>query len=212
MEKTLYNSKFEHDACGIGAIIDLNGEPSFSIVDDALTIVEKLEHRAGKDATGEIGDGVGIMLQVPHEFFSKVGKEMGITLGNRRDYGVGMFFFPQDVLSRLQSQKMFEIICAIICGVLSLISLIISIMSFMERGFLFNNAYIWASKQERESMDKKPYYRQSAIVFALFAAVFLFMALDCYFLTDWLWILSGTFSVAAIIYAVVSSRNETDKE
>ena len=112
MEKTLYNSKFEHDACGIGAIIDLNGEPSFSIVDDALTIVEKLEHRAGKDATGEIGDGVGIMLQVPHEFFSKVGKEMGITLGNRRDYGVGMFFFPQDVLSRLQSQKMFEIICA----------------------------------------------------------------------------------------------------
>ncbi len=112
MEKTLYNPKFEHDACGIGAIIDLNGEPSFSIVDDALTIVEKLEHRAGKDATGEIGDGVGIMLQVPHEFFSKVGKEMGITLGNRRDYGVGMFFFPQDVLSRLQSQKMFEIICA----------------------------------------------------------------------------------------------------
>lgn len=112
MEKTLYNSKFEHDACGIGAIIDLNGEPSFSIVDDALTIVEKLEHRAGKDATGEIGDGVGIMLQVPHEFFSKVGKEMGINLGNRRDYGVGMFFFPQDVLSRLQSQKMFEIICA----------------------------------------------------------------------------------------------------
>ena len=107
---------------------------------------------------------------------------------------------------------MFEIICAIICGALSLISLIISVMSFMERGFLFNNAYIWASKQERESMDKKPYYRQSAIVFALFAAVFLFMALDCYFLTDWLLILSGTFSVAAIIYAVVSSRNETDKE
>lgn len=112
MNKTLYNSKFEHDACGIGAIIDLDGKPSFSIVDDALTIVEKLEHRAGKDATGEIGDGVGIMLQIPHDFFSKVGKEMGINLGNRRDYGVGMFFFPQDVLSRLQSQKMFEIICA----------------------------------------------------------------------------------------------------
>lgn len=112
MNKTLYNSKFEHDACGIGAIIDLDGIPNFSIVDDALTIVEKLEHRAGKDATGEIGDGVGIMVQVPHDFFSKVGKEMGINLGNRRDYGVGMFFFPQDVLSRLQSQKMFEIICA----------------------------------------------------------------------------------------------------
>ncbi len=112
MNKTLYNSKFEHDACGIGAIIDLDGKPNFSIVDDALTIVEKLEHRAGKDATGEIGDGVGIMVQVPHDFFSKVGKKMGINLGNRRDYGVGMFFFPQDVLSRLQSQKMFEIICA----------------------------------------------------------------------------------------------------
>ena len=104
------------------------------------------------------------------------------------------------------------LICAIFCGVLSIISLIISVMSFMEKGFLFNNAYIWASKQERESMDKKPYYRQSAIVFALFAAVFLFMALDCYFLTDWLWILSGTFSVAAVVYAVVSSRKGTDKD
>ena len=107
---------------------------------------------------------------------------------------------------------MFEIICAIICGALSLIPLIISIMSFMERGFLFNNAYIWASKQERESMDKKPYYRQSAIVFALLSPAFLFMALDCCFLTDWLWILSGTFSVAAVVYAVVSSRKGTDKD
>ena len=97
-QKMLYRPQFEHDACGIGAVISIDGEASHAIVDDALSIVEKLEHRAGKDATGETGDGVGIMVQISHEFFSKIGKEMGIDLGGRRDYGVGMFFFPQGIV------------------------------------------------------------------------------------------------------------------
>ena len=59
-ENGLYDQAFEHDACGIGAVISIKGEKSHRIVDDALKIVEKLEHRAGKDATGEVGDGVGI--------------------------------------------------------------------------------------------------------------------------------------------------------
>ena len=109
--KTLYDPSFEHDACGIGAVISIDGIPSVGVVDDALSIVERLEHRAGKDATGKVGDGVGIMLQVSHEFFSAEAHKMGIELGGARDYGVGMFFFPQNTLARKQAQKMFEIIC-----------------------------------------------------------------------------------------------------
>ena len=59
----------EHDACGIGAVVDIRGRQSRAVVDDALKIVEKLEHRAGKDALGRTGDGVGILTQVCHGFF-----------------------------------------------------------------------------------------------------------------------------------------------
>ncbi len=107
----LYREEFEHDACGIGAVVSIDGTASHSVVSDALSIVEKLEHRAGKDASGKTGDGVGIMLQVSHNFFKKVGAEKGIDLGDSRDYGVGMFFFPQNSRLRAQAQKMFEIIC-----------------------------------------------------------------------------------------------------
>jgi glutamate synthase (NADPH/NADH) large chain len=68
----LYDPRFEHDACGIGAVVDIKGRKSHQTVDDALTIVEHLEHRAGKDAEGKTGDGVGILLQISHKFFSKV--------------------------------------------------------------------------------------------------------------------------------------------
>ena len=105
--KGLYDERFEHDACGIGAVINIKGKKEHKVVDDALKIVEKLEHRAGKDASGEVGDGVGIMVQISHSFFAK---HSGFELGNERDYGVGMFFFPQDKLKRLQAMKMFELI------------------------------------------------------------------------------------------------------
>ena len=108
---TLYDPSFEHDACGIGAVVSIDGIKSAGIVDDALKIVERLEHRAGKDASGKVGDGVGIMLQVSHSFFSRVAAEIGVDIGAERDYGVGMFFFPRDTLARRQAQKMFEIIC-----------------------------------------------------------------------------------------------------
>ncbi len=106
--KTLYNKAFEHDACGIGAVVSIDGLASHSIVNDALSIVEKLEHRAGKRRSRKkTGDGVGILLQISHSFFSKTVD----GLGDARDYGVGMFFFPQSTLKRLQAQKMFEVIC-----------------------------------------------------------------------------------------------------
>ena len=107
MEKTLYSERFEHDACGIGAVVNIDGIASHDVVDDALTIVERLEHRAGKDATGQVGDGVGVLLQMPHKLYST----FGFDLGQKGDYGVGMFFFPQENLQRRQAQKLFEVIC-----------------------------------------------------------------------------------------------------
>lgn len=104
--------QFEHDACGIGAVVDVRGRKTWQTVDDALKIVEKLEHRAGKDASGETGDGVGLMIQIPHKLLVKAAAKEGISLGNERDYGVGMFFFPVDRLKRAQAKKMLEIIVA----------------------------------------------------------------------------------------------------
>ena len=108
--KGLYDPRFEHDNCGIGAIVNIKGNKTHDTVSGALDIVEKLEHRAGKDAEGKTGDGVGIMLQVSHPFFAKECAKLGIELGEERDYGVGMFFFPQDELKRNRAKRMFEVI------------------------------------------------------------------------------------------------------
>ena len=106
----MYEPNFEHDNCGIGAIVNIKGIKTHDTVANALKIVENLEHRAGKDAEGKTGDGVGILLQISHSFFVNVVKSLGIFLGEERDYGIGMFFFPQDELKRNQAKKMFEII------------------------------------------------------------------------------------------------------
>ena len=119
MEKTkekFYTKEFyeslqkEHDACGIGTIVNIDGHRDYRVLDDALSIVEKLEHRAGKDATGKVGDGVGILTQIPHRFFKKAAAEAGITLEGERDYGVGMFFLPQDTMKRTFAMRMLEVI------------------------------------------------------------------------------------------------------
>lgn len=106
----LYRPQFEHDNCGIGAVVNIKGKKSHQIVTDALRIVENLEHRAGKDAEGKTGDGVGILTQISHRFFERVCRECGIAIGDEREYGIGMFFFPQNELRRSQAKKMFEII------------------------------------------------------------------------------------------------------
>lgn len=108
--KGLYRADFEHDNCGIGAVVNIKGNQTHALVDDALKIVENLEHRAGKDADEKTGDGVGILTQIPHDFFKKVCAFEKIELGEARSYAVGMFFFPQNELQKRQSQKMFEVI------------------------------------------------------------------------------------------------------
>ena len=109
-QQGLYDPRFEHDNCGIGAVVNIKGIKSREVVENALRIVENLEHRAGKDGEGKTGDGVGILLQISHDFFKQEAKSVGITIGNERDYGIGMFFFPQNELKRNQEKKLFEVI------------------------------------------------------------------------------------------------------
>ena len=106
----LYCPQLEHDNCGIGAIINQYGVKSHSTVENALKIVENLEHRAGKDAEGKTGDGVGILLQISHTFFQRVCGELGIELGEERDYGIAQLFFPRDELKRNQAKKCLKLL------------------------------------------------------------------------------------------------------
>ena len=108
--KTLYEPSFEHDNCGIGAVVSIDGIKSHRVVENALSIVEKLEHRAGKDASGETGDGVGILLQISHGFFKK---EAGDLIKNldEREYGIGQFFFPGEKSACESEKARFESIC-----------------------------------------------------------------------------------------------------
>ena len=92
----LYHPELEHESCGVGAIVDLGGRATYRTVDQALTIVERLAHRAGSDALGTTGDGVGIMTRLPDELFAAWAREEGVSLGRPGDYGVGMFFLPED--------------------------------------------------------------------------------------------------------------------
>lgn len=100
----------EHDACGIGMIVNIDGTQEHAVLDDALHIVEKLEHRAGKDASGTVGDGVGILLQVSDDFFRDAAGKEGIDLPQAGSYGVGMLFLPQDVRKRTFAMRMLEVI------------------------------------------------------------------------------------------------------
>ena len=109
-EKGLYRQLFEHDNCGIGAVVNSKGIKSHKTVENALRIVENLDHRAGKDAEGKTGDGVGILLQISHKFFVKACKSEGIDIGGERDYGIAVLFLPQNELQCNQARTMFEII------------------------------------------------------------------------------------------------------
>ena len=98
-----------------------------------------------------------------------------------------------------------KIIGAIVLGVIAIICFVISYLQFNEKGFLFNNAYIYASKQERETLDKKMHYKQSGIVFVLIGIIFLINAIEMILQTGWLFYLVIGIAIVAIVYAIVSS-------
>ena len=104
----LYHPELEHESCGVGAIVDLSSKSTHRTVDQALSIVERLAHRAGSDALGTTGDGVGIMTQIPHALFAAWAQEEGIALGEPGDYGVGMFFLPEDEVGVRNICRIFE--------------------------------------------------------------------------------------------------------
>ncbi|MCC9135248.1 glutamate synthase large subunit [Pontibacter silvestris] len=93
-QKGLYSPVFEHDSCGVGCVVNLNGRKSHSIVKDALTMLTNMEHRGATGSDPETGDGAGILVQLPHEFFSRQLEEFAIRLPEAGSYGVGMIFFP----------------------------------------------------------------------------------------------------------------------
>ncbi|MGL5087004.1 MAG: glutamate synthase central domain-containing protein, partial [Clostridium sp.] len=106
----LYNSSFEHDACGIGAIANIKGAKSHKVIDDCLNILENLEHRGGSGAEDNIGDGAGILFQVPHRFFKEEGQKLGVILPNEGEYAVGMFFLSTQKNVRDESKTLVEAI------------------------------------------------------------------------------------------------------
>lgn len=98
-----------------------------------------------------------------------------------------------------------NIICAVILAIVAIICFILGCCQLKEKGFLFNNAYIYSTKEERENMDKKPHYRQSGIVFLLISVIFLLNAIECIIKTGWIFYIVILLVVVALIYAIASS-------
>lgn len=108
--KGLYSSSFEHDACGIGAIANIKGKKTHKVIDDCLNILENLEHRGGMGAEDNIGDGAGILFQIPHRFFKEEGQKLGIIIPGEEEYAVGMFFLSNIKRIREESKSLVEAI------------------------------------------------------------------------------------------------------
>ncbi|HIT68347.1 MAG TPA: glutamate synthase large subunit [Candidatus Aphodomonas merdavium] len=109
----LYDPQMEHESCGVGAVVDLGHAASHRTVSDALKIVERLAHRAGSDALGTTGDGVGILTQLPHVLFAAWAQAQGVCLGGAGNYGVGMFFLPGDAIGAQDACAIFARLAAV---------------------------------------------------------------------------------------------------
>lgn len=104
----LYDSQFEKDACGMGFVVNIKGKKSHDIIDDGLRILERLEHRGGAGADKDTGDGAGILVQIPHEFFKRECEVLGISLPPAGDYGVGMIFAHKYESLRNEQKRILE--------------------------------------------------------------------------------------------------------
>ena len=104
----LYDPRREHDACGIGFVVHIKGEPSHQILRQALTVLENLDHRGAVGAEENTGDGAGILMQIPHLFLRRAGEGIGIDLPARGHYGVGAVFLPVDPEERRACEQVLE--------------------------------------------------------------------------------------------------------
>ena len=107
----LYDPAFEHDACGVGFVVNMHGEKSHQIVRQGLEILVNLTHRGACGCDPLTGDGAGILVQMPHEFFAAKLAELKITLPAKGDYGIGYVFLPPDDQERHYCEKRLEQIC-----------------------------------------------------------------------------------------------------
>ena len=104
----LYDSRYEHDACGVGFVADLKGRARHDIIRRGIDVLDNLVHRGASGGDGKTGDGAGILFQIPHAFFSAECKKNGITLPKAGEYAVGMIFLPQDKGAAEECKKITE--------------------------------------------------------------------------------------------------------
>jgi glutamate synthase domain-containing protein 1 len=104
----LYESRYEHDACGIGAVANINGKRDHSIIEYGKQILLNLHHRGAAGADETTGDGAGILFQIPHEYFDTECEKLGFSLPHASQYGVGMVFGSQDAKLRWQCNEILE--------------------------------------------------------------------------------------------------------
>ena len=107
-EESLHVPSLERDACGVGCVVNINGEASYQIIDDAISMLENMEHRGATGSDPATGDGAGIMFRIPHKLFARECDELGIDLPESGQYGVGMFFFPPEAEVKAECKKVFQ--------------------------------------------------------------------------------------------------------
>ena len=108
----LYDPQYEHDACGVGFVVNKYGKKTHEIVSQALTILINLDHRGGCGAEANTGDGAGILMQIPHSFMEAQMKKEGVDLPEVEQYAIGMIFASPDESERLEARKLFEQVVA----------------------------------------------------------------------------------------------------
>jgi glutamate synthase (NADPH) large chain len=101
----LYDPRFERDACGVGFVVDIKGRRSRTIIDQALSVLCNLDHRGARGAEETTGDGAGLLMQLPHEFFMREARRIGFDLPQPGEYGVGMVFLPQEPGQRRECER-----------------------------------------------------------------------------------------------------------
>src|SRR5512138_333214 len=107
VKQGLYDPQFEHEACGVGFVVNIKGRKSHAIIQQALQVLLNLNHRGACGCEANTGDGAGILIQPPHEFLKLVAREARVSLPGPGEYGVGMLFLPQDAARRAECEKIF---------------------------------------------------------------------------------------------------------